>query len=283
MAAKPGVFTNFTVNMIRSGETSGRLSEVLEYLADQEEKDYDLRSKIRGAMLYPAFVISGMAVLGFVMMTFIVPKLTGVLKESGAVLPLPTRILIAVSGFFANFWWLILIMAIGAAFGIRFALKTEQGRLVWDKLKLRLPIFGNLFRLIYIVRFTRSLETLLAGGVDMVTALNAVAEVVSNAVYRQLILETRKEVSDGNSIVTVFSGHPEVPPMLTQMLSVGEETGKLRVILTRLSSFYGREIENTVAALVTLIEPMIMVVMGIGVGIMVAAVILPMYSLASSF
>lgn len=283
MAAHGSVFSNFTVNIIRSGETSGRLSEVLNYLADQEEKDYDLRSKIRGAMMYPAFVISGMVVLGFIMMTFVIPKLTAVIQESGAALPLPTRILIAVSGFFQHFWWLIIILAALSVFGVRLALRAERGRYIWDSVKLKLPVFGKLFQLIYIVRFTRSLETLLVGGVDTVSSLGAVAEIVSNSVYRNLVLETKREVEDGNSITTAFSGDSRVPPMLSQMLSVGEETGKLRDILKMLSNFYGREIENMVANMVTLIEPMIMVIMGIGVGVMVSAVILPMYSLASSF
>lgn len=283
MAAHPSVFSNFTVNMIRSGETTGRLSEVLEYLADQEEKDFDLFSKIRGSMMYPAFVVTGMTILGFIMMTFVVPKLTDVLKESGGTLPLPTRILIAVSGVFASYWWAILLGVAALVVGLRFGLKTDRGRRIWDGLKLKLPVFGRLYQLIYIVRFTRSMQTLLAGGVDTVTALGAVAEIVSNAVYKDLILETRREVSDGNSIVTVFATSPDVPQMLPQMLSVGEETGKMQEILARLSSFYGREIENTVASLVTLIEPMIMVVMGVGVGVMVAAVIMPMYSLASSY
>jgi len=283
MAAHEAVFSNFTVNMVRSGETTGRLSQVLEYLADQEEKDFDLNSKIKGAMMYPAFVVSDMVVLGFIMMTFVVPKLTDVLKESGGELPLPTRILIAVSNFFVAYWWLIIILAVGAVFGIHYGLKTEKGRRIWDGIKLKLPVFGHLFQLIYIVRFTRSMETLLAGGVDTVTALGAVAEIVSNQIYRDIILETKREVSDGNSIVTVFSANRDVPVMLSQMLAVGEETGKMQEILSRLSGFYGRETENTVASLVTLIEPVIMVVMGVAVGTMVAAVILPMYSLANSF
>lgn len=283
MAAHPAVFSPFTVNMIRSGETTGRLAQVLEYLADQEEKDYDLRSKIRGAMMYPAFVLSGMAVLGFLMMTFVIPKLTGTLQETGVALPITTQILIAVSNFFVHFWYILLIVAALLVMGIRIGIRTPLGRRIWDTLKLRLPVFGNLFRHIIIVRMTRSMETLLAGGVDTVTALGAVAEIVSNVVYRDLLLETKAEVEDGNSLTTVFATTLEVPTMLTQMLSVGEETGALQEVLRRLSGFYGREVENLVAGMVTLIEPVIMVVMGIAVGIMVSAIILPMYSLASAF
>jgi type II secretory pathway component PulF len=283
MAAHPIVFSPFTVNMIRSGETTGRLAQVLEYLADQEEKDYDLRSKIRGAMMYPAFVLSGMAVLGFLMMTFVIPKLTGTLQETGVALPITTKILISVSDFFVRFWYVMIALAAFAVAGIRVGIRTPVGRRIWDTLKLRLPIFGNLFRHIIIVRMTRSMETLLAGGVDTVTALGAVAEIVSNAVYRDLLLETKAEVEDGNSLTTVFSTTPQVPTMLTQMLAVGEETGALQEVLRRLSGFYGREVENLVAGMVTLIEPVIMVVMGVAVGVMVSAIILPMYSLASAF
>lgn len=283
MAAHPAVFSAFTVNMIRSGETTGRLANVLEYLADQEEKDYDLRSKIRGAMMYPAFVLSGMAVLGFLMMTFVIPKLTGTLQETGVALPITTKILIAVSDFFVHFWYIILLVLASVVVGVRVGIRTPVGRRLWDTAKLRLPVFGNLFRHIIIVRMTRSMETLLAGGVDTVTALGAVAEIVSNVVYRDLLLETKAEVEDGNSLTTVFATTPEVPTMLTQMLAVGEETGALQEVLRRLSGFYGREVENLVTGMVTLIEPVIMVVMGVAVGVMVSAIILPMYSLASAF
>ena len=283
MAAHPIVFSPFTVNMIRSGETTGRLAQVLEYLADQEEKDYDLRSKIRGAMMYPAFVLSGMAVLGFLMMTFVIPKLTGTLQETGVALPITTKILIAVSDFFVHFWYVIIIVFVFVVAGVRVGIRTPIGRRIWDTIKLRLPVFGNLFRHIIIVRMTRSMETLLAGGVDTVTALGAVAEIVSNVVYRDILLETKAEVEDGNSLTTVFATTPEVPTMLTQMLAVGEETGALQEVLRRLSGFYGREVENLVTGMVTLIEPVIMVVMGVAVGVMVSAIILPMYSLASAF
>lgn len=276
-------FSEFMVNMVRSGETSGRLSEVLEYLADQEEKDYDLVAKIRGAMMYPAFIIFGLVVVGFIMVTWVLPKLTDVLKETGASLPLSTRILIGVSDFFASYWWLVIILAIGAAIAGRFAVHTPGGRFLWDGLKLRVPVFGALFKRMALVRFTRSMETLLEGGVDQVSAIGIAANVVGNRVYKEVLLLTQKEVEDGNSITAVMVGHPDVPAMLSQMLAVGEETGKLVDVLKRLTSFYTREIDNLLGSLVTLIEPMIMVVMGIGVGIMVSAVILPMYSLANSF
>ena len=277
----PNVFSNFYVSVIRSGETSGKLDEVLNYLADEMEKDYDMMSKIRGAMIYPIFVLGGLTAVGVVMMIYVVPKLTGILAESGAELPLTTRILIGTSGFLANYWWLILITITIITVGLRFYISRPQGRKQIDYLKLKLPIFGRLFRLIYLVRFTRSMNTLIVGGVTVSNSLKVAADVVGNKVYQDLIEETVKEVEDGNSISSVFLKSKEVPKMVSQMLVIGEKTGKLDVILERITNFYSREISNIVANLMTLLEPLIMVVMGIAVGIMVAAIILPMYNLAS--
>jgi type IV pilus assembly protein PilC len=282
LAKKSSVFSNFYINVVKSGETSGKLDEVLNYLADELEKDYDMNSKIKGAMIYPAFVFSGLAGVGVIMMVFVVPKLTDVLAETGGELPLATKILIGVSDFLQGYWWLVLMMLGGFAFGLRAAIKIPASRRMMDVLILRLPIFGKLFQRIYLVRFTRSLQTLIIGGVSISKALTITAEVASNAVYREIILEAKKEVEDGNSISSVFMAHPEVPVMVSQMISIGEKTGKLDVVLERISSYYGREIDNMIANLMTLMEPIIMVVMGIGVGVMVAAIILPMYNMASS-
>ncbi|MFA4872686.1 MAG: type II secretion system F family protein [Patescibacteria group bacterium] len=281
-ARHPEVFNNFYVNMVRSGETSGHLDEVLSYLADQREKDYDLMSKIRGAMIYPAFILSALCVVGVIMMVFVVPRLTSILTETGGELPVPTRILIGTSGFMAKFWWLLLILVVGAVVGLRFSLKQRPVRRWWDWMKIKLPIFGKLFQRIYIIRFTRSMNTLLKGGVPLPHALEITAEVVGSAVYRDLILRTVKQVQDGNPIAVEFVNSPEVPVMVSHMLSVGETTGQLEQILDRLTQFYAREVDNLVSNLVSLVEPLIMIVMGLAVGVMVAAIIMPMYNLASS-
>jgi type II secretory pathway component PulF len=269
------------VNMIRSGETSGQLSEVLEYLADQQEKDYDLRSKIRGAMIYPAFILGSMVIVGFVMMTFVVPKLLAVLREANVPLPLPTRLLVAVSGFFASFWWLILIFIVVFSIAFRVFMTTPLGKYLIDLCLLRLPIFGRLFQGMYVVRFTRSLATLTKGGVDTVGGLVIVAEVVGNEVWKRMIQETIREVNDGNSLTTVFERSPFVPSMMNQMLAVGEHTGRTQEILQRVSAFYSREIDNVVANLVALIEPVVLLLLGAGVGILVSAILLPLYSLST--
>lgn len=283
MARRGGVFSDFYVSVIKSGETSGKLDEVLNYLADEMEKDYDMMSKIRGAMIYPAFVLSGLTVVGFLMLTFVVPKLTDIMAESGGDLPMATKILMGASGFMQSFWWIILIIVGGLFVGFRFIVRTPKGKYAFDAFKLRLPVFGKLLQRIYLVRFTRSMKTLIAGGVTIVNSLEIASDVVGNEVYKKIIKDTIKEVEDGNSISTSFIKSKEIPVMVSQMMSIGEKTGKLDVILSRVTDFYGREIENIVANLMTLMEPIIMVVMGVGVGLMVAAIIMPMYNMASQF
>lgn len=282
LAKHPKVFSNFYVSMVRSGETAGKLDEVLNYLADQQEKDYDLASKTRGAMIYPAFILFGLVAVGFIMMIFVVPKLTAILAETGVQLPLTTRMLIGVSGFFQSFWWIFLLVVLGSFFGLRAYRKTAAGKKQLDFMILKTPVFGPLiFQKMYLVRFTRSLATLITGGVSLTEALAITGDIVGNEVYREVIRQTIREVEDGNSIATVFRESKVVPNMVTQMLAVGEQTGRLDTILSRLSDFYSREVDNAVSNLVTLIEPFILILMGVGVGVMVAAILLPMYNLAA--
>src|SRR3989339_120852 len=276
------IFSNFFVNVVRSGESSGKLDEVLNYLADELEKDYDMNAKIKGAMIYPAFVMVMMLGVGTVMMIFVVPKLTDMLAESGGELPIATKLLMAISSFLVNYWYILVISVVGLFFGFRFIYKTKLGKKIIDKVLLHLPIFGNLLQKIYIVRFTRSLQTLIMGGVTISKALGITASVVDNAIYSHIISETKREVEDGNSITTILSESKEIPSMLSQMMKVGEKTGRLDLVLEKITIFYSREINNIVANLMTLMEPIIMVIMGIGVGVMVAAIILPMYQMATS-
>lgn len=283
LAQHPKVFSNFFVSMIRSGETSGRLDEVLNYLADQQEKDYDLMSKIRGAMIYPVFIVLGLIVVGIVMMVYVVPKLTSILVESGAELPLPTKVLIASSDFVSTYWWALLIGVVILGIISRVLFKRDDGRRAFDLFLLKLPIFGPLFQRIYLVRVTRTLVTLIQGGVPLPQALDITADVVGNKVYADLIRETKTEVDDGNPLASVFVKSDTVPVMVSQMMNLGEQTGRLDQVLEKLTNFYAREIQNSVDNLVSLIEPLIMVVMGIAVGVMVAAIILPMYNLATAF
>lgn len=283
LAKRPKVFSQFFISVVKSGETSGKLDEVLNYLADEIEKDYDMMSKIRGAMIYPAFILCGLIVVGIIMMVFVVPKLTAIFTESGVELPLSTRILIGTSEFLISYWWLIIIVIIGLAVGFKFYISSSAGREQFDFIKLKLPIIGKLVQRICLVRFTRSLHTLIIGGVTISNSLEIAADVVGNKVYYNLIQETIKEVEDGNSISHVFSQSNEVPKMVSQMMSVGEKTGKIDIILDRLTNFYSREVDNVIANLMSIMEPVIMVIMGIGVGILVASIIMPMYSLSGQF
>lgn len=278
----PKAFSSFFVNMIRSSETSGQLEKVLEYLADQQEKDFDLQNKLRGSLIYPAFILSALVVVGFIMMAFVVPQLTSILVEANVELPITTRVLIAVSSFFGSYWWLMLACIVTAVVGVRLSLRTPGGRLMFDRLLLRIPVINKLFSRIYAVRFCRSLSTLLRGGVDQVGALEVVAGVVGNSVWKQLVYETIQEVNEGNSITTAFQRDAHVPLMMTQMLAVGEETGSLQQVLDRISAFFSREVDNLTANLVTLVEPIVIILLGIGVGIMISAILLPLYQLSTS-
>ncbi len=279
----PKIFSSFYINVVRSGETSGKLDDVLNYLAEELEKDYDMNSKIRGAMIYPAVVIIVLGAIGAAMMIFVVPKLTDVIMSSGGELPLPTKILIALSDFLVSWWWIVIVGMIAFYVSIKYALSQPMGQLIADNILLRLPIFGHLFKLIYMVRFTRSMNTLIIGGVSISRGLEITADVVSNVVYKELIQGTKQAVEDGNSISSVFQESKDIPIMVSQMMAIGEKTGRLDQILDKITDFYTREINNIIANLMTLMEPIIIIIIGLGVGTMVAAIILPMYQMADSY
>jgi len=283
LAKYPDVFSSFYINMITSGETSGKVDEVLNYLADEQEKNYDLTSRIKGAMIYPAFILGGLLIVGAVMMIYVVPKLTTILEEAGTELPFSTKLLIAVSNFLANYWWLLLIILVGGFFLFQLYARTPRGKHLWHTIQLKIPIVGTIYRHIYLVRFTRSMYTLVIGGVPLTRSLEIVSGVVGSAVFENLIKRTIREVEDGNSIATIFNQSKEVPAMVSQMMIVGEKTGRLEEIFKRLSDFYTHEVDSLVTNLVTLLEPIIMLVMGVAVGFIVSSILLPMYRLSGSF
>jgi len=280
---RPKIFSDFFVNIIRSGESSGKLDEVLNYLADEMEKNYDMISKVKGAMIYPVFVLCGLGAVGVVLMIYVIPNLTSILTETGMELPFSTRVVIGASNFLQNYILFVLLALGGLAFLLRAYLKTYSGKRNFDMIKLRLPVFGTLFKYIYLMRFTRSLATLLKGGVTITRSLEITAEVVGNVIYKELILQTLESINDGNPLSLVMENSNYVPKMVPQMIAVGEKTGKIDVVLDRITLFYSREATNMLDNLSKLMEPMIMVIMGVGVGIMVAAVILPMYNMANQF
>lgn len=283
MSMFPNTFSDFYVNIIMSGETSGRLSEVMNYVADQKEKDYDLESKIRGAMVYPSFIVSVLLVVGFIIIAFVIPNLAKVLSESGAQLPWITRALLSLSGFVSMFWWLVLLLFFGAIAAWLAFIKTPQGEHIKDSLKINIPVFGKIWRHIYIVRICRSFATLVRGGVPISQSLSVIKGVVGNVVFEGIIQDAIKSVDEGNQISESFASNKNVPIIVVQMISVGEDSGKLEEVLEKSADFYSREIDNTVRNLSNLIEPIIMIVLGLAVGLFVAAVILPMWQLSASF
>lgn len=282
MAKYPKVFSNFFVQMVRSAETTGRLDEILQYLADQEEKDYDLKGKAKGALIYPAFILSALVIVAVMMMMFVLPQITGIFKGASVQLPITTRIFMWISDVLIKFWWLMLLVIAGIVFGFRAFIKTTVGRRWLDVVKIRLPIVGPIFNKTYLSRFSRSLATLLTSGVPVTQALDIVADVVGNTLYRDLTKATIEQVEGGASITTIFIKSKDVPLMLSQMMSVGEQSGQLDKILNKLADFYSREMENSLRNLTTLIEPVIMVIMGGAVGLLVSAIIMPIYNMSNA-
>lgn len=280
---KHKAFSEFHISVIQSGEKSGKLDESLNYLADEEEKNYDIVKKLKNAMTYPALVVGSMIVVGILMMIFVIPKLVDIFDEVGGELPLMTKILIGTSDFFVHFWWLFILIVIGLVMSARFFAAKPFGRKQIDYVALHLPVFGNIIRHMNIIHFCRSMSTLIVGGVTITNSLKITRGIVTNAVYKELINRTIIEVEQGNSISTVFLNSKEVPMMVPKMMIVGEKTGKLDFVLERLNAFYAKELENTLDNLMVLLEPIIMIIMGVAVGVMAAAIILPMYSLTSQF
>mgnify|MGYP006287006061 FL=1 len=234
-------------------------------------------------MVYPIFVLGLLVIVGVIVMIFVVPNVTASLTESNVELPLLTRVLIGISGFMTVYWWLLAILAILLGVLFKVLIKTTDGRRIFDTIKLKVPIFGTIFRNIYIVRICMSFSTLVKGGVPVSDALNVVKDVVDNLVYREILTKAVASVEEGNPIADGFYGSQYMPLVVSQMISVGEESGKLDEVLSKVAEFYSREVDASVRNLSSLIEPIIMVVLGLGVGLFVAAVIMPMWQLSSAF
>jgi type IV pilus assembly protein PilC len=280
LAKHPKVFSEFYVNLIKAGEVSGNLQESLTYLAEHVEKQYDLENKIKGAMAYPAFIMLAFFAVGIIVMVYVIPQLTAIIEETGQELPITTRILIASSHFLRYYGWILIIFGITMGIGTKRYISTPEGKMNWDKIKLKLPVMGELLRKIALVRFSENLSTLVKGGVPIVRSLQITGSVVGNEVFKNLIFKTAERVKSGTSIAKSLEESPEVPLIVVQMISIGERSGKLDSILDNIARFYTREVNNVVDNLSTLIEPVLIVMMGIGVGIMVSAILLPIYNIA---
>ena len=283
LAKQSAIFGRVYVQLVKAGELGGVLDQVLNRLAETMEKQKDFRSKTQGAMIYPIIVILAMIAVGFIMMIFVVPKLMSMYKDFGADLPLPTKILIGTSDFFVKFWWLFIILGIGGGAAFAQWYKTPVGQKTIDAFLFRIPIFGTLRKKIILTEFSRTLSLLLGAGVSLLEAMDIVSNAMESISYREALGIATKEVEKGTSLSQAISRFEIFPPILYQMVAVGEETGKMDEVLLKISSYFEAESEQAVKNLTAAMEPMIMIVLGIGVGLLVVAIIMPIYSLTSKF
>ena len=282
MSRHPKVFSNFYVNMVHAGEESGKLSDTFGYLADYLDRTYEVQSKAKNALIYPAFVIGVFVIVMALMLTMVIPRISAILVDSGQEIPLYTKIVIGISNFLVNYGFFILIaLVVGAVFAYR-SLETPRGKLFFDSFKLDLPYIGDLYQKLYLSRIADNFATMLVSGVPVVEAVDITASVVGSATYENILRESGEAVKGGMSISEAFGKHPEIPGIMTAMIRVGEETGELGNILTTLAKFYQREVTTAVDTLVDLIEPLMIVLLGLGVGTLLASVLIPIYNLAGN-
>lgn len=282
LSKHPKVFSTFYVSMVRAGEESGKLDETFLYLADYLDRTYAIVSKARNALIYPAFVISTFFVVMILMMTMVIPRISSILIDSGQEIPFYTQIVISISNFFVNYGVFLLILAVvGGYFLARYAL-TPDGKAQFDRLQLSIPYVGSLYKKLYLSRIADNLSTMLTSGISVVQATEITANVVGNDLYADILLETSTAIKGGGSISEALSKYDAIPGMVAAMIRVGEETGELGNILKTLARFYQREVNNAVDTLVDLIEPFMIVVLGLGVGILLASVLIPIYNISSA-
>ena len=283
MGKYPKVFSSFYVNMIHAGEESGKLSEIFSYLADYLEHSYELKSKARNALFYPAFVLSAFLGVMILMFVVVIPNLKSILEESGTELPIYTKIILWFSTFLLNYGVYILIALSGGIVLLWQYGRTDAGRQTFARIQISLPIIGGVFRKIFISRISESIQTLFSSGVPVVRSLEITANVVGNEIYKRILNDSAEAVKSGSSISEAFSKYKEIPALVTQMTKIGEESGKLGFILKTISGFYRKEVSSTLENLVSLIEPIMILVLGVGVGFLLIAVIGPIYNMSSSF
>ena len=277
----PKVFTSMTINMIKAGEVSGNLQHSIEFVADSIEKNYHLTSKIRGALMYPAFVMLVAGIIGFLVVTFILPKLTLLIKELNVAVPWYTTALIWLGDFMQVYWWAVLIGIFAAAGGFAYYLRTDSGKKEWDVVVLKLPVFKLLAKNVFITRFAENLAALMEGGIPVVRALLITSDVIGNQVYSNIMLRAAEEVKTGGAMSSVFERYPnEIPPIVSQMVKIGEETGTMSAVLGSMGKFYDEEVDVMTRNMTTLIEPILIVILGIGVAILTIGILVPIYNIA---
>src|SRR3989344_4101043 len=278
----PNAFSSVYISLIKAAETSGLLDKVLLRLSENLEKREKLKGTIKSALMYPIIIIMGMMGIVVLMMVFVIPQLAVLYTSLNIELPLPTKIVVGFSGFLTTFWPLVLGFTLLAAFVYRRWHEAESGQLIIDNAILKLPIFGKLISQTILTEFTRTLGLLIGAGTLVVESLKETSDITGNIHYKNAIVGVSKRVERGITIGDALGSYPLFPPMLTQMVKIGEQTGKLDESLLRVSEYYEREVDQTVKNLTTAMEPIIMVMMGIGVAFLIISVITPIYKLTSS-
>ena len=276
----PEVFSDFYVNMVKSGEESGKLTQVFSYLADYLDRQYQLTSKTKNALIYPGFVMGVFVIVMIMMFVFIVPRLAVMIKESGQVVPVSTAIVMWVSDMLLRYGLFILAaFIIFAIYVYRFS-KTAVGEKYLDNLKIKAPVFRNIYTKLYFSRIADNMDTMLSSGIPIVRSIELTANVIGNRVFEDILKDSIEAVKGGSSFSDALAKHPEIPPIMSGMIRVGEETGSMGSILKTLGHFYNREVNDAVDTMVSLIEPLMIVALGLGVGLLLTSVLSPIYNIA---
>lgn len=282
LARHPDIFSEFYVNMVKVGEETGKLNQVFLHLAEYLDRQYSLTSKTRNALIYPAFVIVTFFMVMALMFTVVIPRLAAIIADSGQEVPFFTKIVIGVSNLFVHYGFFVLIFLTLLGIWVWRMSSTAKGKIYLDTLKLSMPVVGNLYKKLYLSRITDNLSTMLSSGVPIVRTIDITAQVVDSLAYKDILGDVADGVKSGLALSAAFGKHPEIPSILVQMVQVGEETGSLGAILKTLTDFYKREVDDAVDTLVGLIEPVMIVVLGLGVGILLVSILMPIYNMAGS-
>ncbi|KKS25038.1 MAG: Type IV pilus inner membrane protein PilC [Candidatus Jorgensenbacteria bacterium GW2011_GWF2_41_8] len=280
LAAHSKMFNQFYIKLVQTGEISGKLHETLLYLADYLEKSQTINSKIRGALAYPAFVVFALVVVTIIMMVYVLPQLLSIFKEVGSTeLPFTTRILIFTTEAVNKFLYPIVIVVFGGSFLLWRYIKTPEGKARFDNLKINFPSLGSVIRNLYLARMSESLATLIKSGIPILDGLKITADLVGNTVYQKILLDAEENVRGGGNISEVLEKRKEIPPLMSSMVAIGEKTGKLNFMLDHVSKFYKSESDNAIENISTLIEPILVLILGFAVAVLVSAILLPIYNL----
>lgn len=282
LSKHPDAFSNFYVNMVKAGEESGKLDETFNYLADYLDRTYAVTSKAKNALIYPAFVILTFIGVMIIMLTVIIPKISLMIIDSGQEIPIYTKIVLGISSIFVNYGLFVAIGIVLFGFGVWKYSQTESGALRLDEMRLQIPYLGDLYRKLYLSRIADNLNTMIISGIPILRALEITSSVVDNHLYKNILNQALIDVKGGSSLSNSFGSYKEIPGIMVQMIKVGEETGELGNILKTLAAFYEREVTTAVDTLVGLIEPIMIVALGAGVGVLLAAVLMPIYNIASA-